>query len=52
MQANVTVQLLNTFSAAAGVAVGHLDEGHALLAFLPELSTVTYFGVLHGLKLM
>lgn len=31
MQANVTVQLLSTFSAAAGVAVGQLDEGHALL---------------------
>lgn len=47
MQANVTVQLLNTFPAAAGVAVGQLDEGDTLLAgpFLPELFTVTYFGV-------
>lgn len=47
MQANVTVQLLNTFSAAARVAVGQLDEGHALLAgpFLLEFFTVAYFGV-------
>lgn len=47
MQANVTVQLLNTFSAAAKVAVGQPDEGHALLVglFLLELLTFMHFGV-------